>query len=240
MKLFVKISLFILIGTVGFCCRQDKLKVDDESVTALTVDAQTTNIEFFWKNEDGGNFGSLENLKKYAENKGKRLRFAMNGGMYQADGKPLGLFIQNHLVVTPLNRRKAEGNFYLQPNGIFYLTDQKKAFVETTDNFQINENIRFATQSGPMLLIDGQINPLFTPNSANLNVRNGVCVLENGQIIFAVSRREINFYDFAAFFKNAGCRNALYLDGFVSRMYAPEANISQTDGNFGVIIGIIE
>ena len=102
------------------------------------------------------------------------------------------------------------------------------------------QSIRFATQSGPMLVIEGQINSEFKIGSSNLYIRNGVCILENGRVIFAISRRKVNFYDFAAYFKNAGCRNALYLDGFVSRMYAPESNITETDGDFGVIIGIAE
>jgi uncharacterized protein YigE (DUF2233 family) len=58
--------------------------------------------------------------------------------------------------------------------------------------------------------------------------------------MFAISRKEVSFYDFALYFKNSGCRNALYLDGFVSRMYLPEKNIEHLDGEFGVIIGVTE
>ncbi|WP_264554492.1 phosphodiester glycosidase family protein [Flavobacterium sp. N1861] len=53
-----------------------------------------------------------------------------------------------------------------------------------------------------------------------------------------MSKKEINFYDFATYFKKLGCKNALYLDGFVSRTYYPEEKWIQTDGNFGVLIGI--
>lgn len=240
MNIFAKILCLFAVGAFCLLYRQDIIHFNSETFTSLEIDANSANIEFFLKNAGGENFASIENLKIYAEKNGKRLRFAMNGGIYQEDGKPLGLFIENGKVVTSLNTRRAEGNFYLQPNGVFYLTDERKAFVVKTENFQNDGNIRFATQSGPMLVIDGQINPLFKSDSQNLFVRNGVCVSENDKVIFAISRREVNFYDFAAYFKNLGCRNALYLDGFVSRMYAPEKNISQTDGNFGVIIGILE
>jgi uncharacterized protein YigE (DUF2233 family) len=53
-----------------------------------------------------------------------------------------------------------------------------------------------------------------------------------------MSKEEINFYDFAAYFQHMGCKNALYLDGLVSRTYLPDQKWVQTDGNFGVIIGV--
>lgn len=240
MNILVKILFSIAVGAFCLLYRQDINRAEIETITFLEVDANTANVEMFLKFDSGINIGSIENLQNYAKKNGERLRFAMNGGMYQADGKPLGLYIENGKTVTPLNTRRAEGNFYLQPNGIFYLTAERQAFVVKTEDFQTNGNVRFATQSGPMLVVDGQINPLFQPDSENLNVRNGVCAAENNKVIFAISRREVNFYEFAEFFKNAGCRNALYLDGFVSRMYAPEKNITQTDGDFGAIIGIVE
>ena len=89
-----------------------------------------------------------------------------------------------------------------------------------------------------MLVLDGQIHPAFKEGSKNLNIRNGVGILPNNKVVFAMSKSEINFYDFAKFFQNLGCKNALYLDGFVSRCYFPEKNWTQTDGNFGVIIGV--
>jgi uncharacterized protein YigE (DUF2233 family) len=214
--------------------------IDKKIFDDFIVEPSAANIEFYWKNTDGEIFRSIKNLKAKAEKIGKHLRFAMNGGMYQEDNKPLGLFVSDGKIVTELNTRNAEGNFYLKPNGVFYINDDRQAAVVTTENFQKDERIKFATQSGPMLLVDGQINSLFTQNSDNLYVRNGVCVLEDGKVVFSISRVKVNFYDFAVHFQNLGCRNALYLDGFVSRMYLPEQNLNDLDGDFGVIIGIIE
>jgi uncharacterized protein YigE (DUF2233 family) len=89
-----------------------------------------------------------------------------------------------------------------------------------------------------MLLVNGVIHKSFNENSKNLNIRNGVGILPNNTILFAMSKKEINFYDFAKFFKDKGCKNALYLDGFVSRTYCPEQKWMQNDGDFGVIIGV--
>lgn len=235
-------KIFQIFLIAGLLCGCEWRSNSVEPFTSFVVDAtQIGKIELFWRDEKGVNFGSIENVKNHVEQNGKRLRFAMNGGMYQEDGRPLGLFIQNGKQIAPLNvRRNATGNFYIEPNGVFYTTTDGQAGVTTTQNFANDGRVKFATQSGPMLIVDGAVNPQFKPDSDNLNIRNGVCAADDGKIIFAVSRSPVSFYDFAEYFKSAGCRNALYLDGFVSRMYLPEKSIAQTDGDFGVIIAAAE
>jgi uncharacterized protein YigE (DUF2233 family) len=98
--------------------------------------------------------------------------------------------------------------------------------------------LNFATPSGPMLVIDGALHPAFQKGSENRHVRNAVGIVPDGRLLFALSKEKINFYDLATFFKDQGCKNALYLDGFVSRVYHPENAVAQMDGNFGIIIGI--
>jgi len=204
------------------------------------VNPKNENIELFWKNDKGKIFGSIQNLKVWLSNHEKELVFAMNGGMYKKDQSPQGLFIQNNSIKTYVDTSNGTGNFYLKPNGVFYLSTDNKAVISSTEKF-INSNfVKFATQSGPMLVIDGEIHTAFNKNSVNLNIRNGVGILPNNQILFAMSTKEINFYEFADYFKSKGCKNALYLDGLVSRTYHPKANWIQTDGNFGVIIGIFK
>jgi uncharacterized protein YigE (DUF2233 family) len=152
---------------------------------------------------------------------------------------PLGLFIQEGKTLARINTRTASGNFYMQPNGVFYISNEKKAEICKTSDFAGNRNVRFATQSGPMLVVDGEINSLFQSGSINLNIRNGVGILPNNDVIFAISKEEINFYDFAKFFKDMGCKNALFLDGFVSKMYLPEKGLVDIEGEFGVLIGVV-
>lgn len=229
----------VLLIAAGLNCDR-KNGADDETFAAFTVDPKRENIEFFLRDDEGNYLKSLGNLKKYLEKKGRRLRFAMNGGMYEAGNQPLGLFIQNRETITPLNTREAEGNFYLKPNGVFYVATDGEAFVTRTEDFIDDGQLRFATQSGPLLLVDGEINHRFAEKSDNVHIRNGVCVTEQKRVIFAISKRPVTFYDFARFFKSMNCKNALYLDGFVSRMYLPERGAESLDGDFGVIIGISE
>ena len=165
--------------------------------------------------------------------------FAMNGGMYKADQSPQGLFIKDRMTLSPIDTASGKGNFYLKPNGIFYISKDGRATICETQSFR-PESVSYATQSGPMLVCDSEINTAFKKGSENLNIRNGVGILPDGRLIFAISKVKVNFYDFAMYFKNLGCRDALYLDGFVSRMYLPEQGWEQQDGNFGVLIGVVD
>ncbi len=233
-KLVIILLLLVSMSSLLF---QFSLK-NNENYISYIVNPKKQNVALYWKNEKEVNFGSLQNLKLWLNKNSKELLFATNGGMYKKDHSPQGLYIENNNIKTVIDTTSGNGNFYMKPNGIFFLTTSNVANVCKTKDFKVNSKVKFATQSGPMLLIDGEIHKSFNINSTNLNIRNGVGILPNNEIIFAMSKKEINFYEFATYFKNRGCCNALYLDGFVSRTYCPKENNSQLDGDFGVIIGI--
>lgn len=212
---------------------------DDNRFITYTTGADK--ISMYWKDKNGFALRSIANLKKYVDDQQEDLLFAMNGGMYKTDNSPLGLYVENGQTFMPLNEANEPGvigNFYMKPNGVFYITMKNQAVICKTEQFDKKAKIKYATQSGPMLLIDGRIHPAFKRGSKNLNIRNGVGILPDGKVLFAMSKGGINFYDFALYFKSMGCMNALYLDGYVSRTYLPEKNWVQTDGNFGVMIGV--
>lgn len=233
-----KLTVFLFLVVASSLCIQLYWKTPDDEFVWYVANPKKESISFYYQDDGKDNFQSLSNLNQWLNKKQKELIFAMNGGMYKKDRSPQGLFIQNGITKVTIDTADGAGNFYLKPNGVFYLTEKSEAKVVATTNFVNNKAIQFATQSGPMLIANGQIHKAFSKNSTNLNIRNGVGVLPNGQVLFAMSKKEINFYDFAAFFKEKGCENALYLDGFVSRAYCPSQNWIQTDGDFGVIIGV--
>lgn len=226
--------LFLTAGVFVFAKRQ---QTEDGRFITYIVDPKKQDIKFYWKDDENQNFGSIENLKSRLEKHQQKLVFAMNGGMYKPDGSPQGLFIENQKTLSPLDTSSGNGNFYLKPNGVFYITTDNVPVICKTTDFADNGKIKYATQSGPMLVINGQIHAAFNEGSANLNIRNGAGILP-GKIVFVMSKKKINFYDFANYFKSLGCKNALYLDGLVSRTYLPEKEWIQTDGNFGVIIAV--
>ena len=209
------------------------------NIISFISDPNTDHIRLYWKDGDGNVLGSIKKLKSFIEIKNNNLIFAMNGGMYKADHTPQGLFILDKKLLTSLDTSPGTGNFYMQPNGVFYLKPNGIAGVCKSNDF-VNKDIVYATQSGPMLVFDGAINSAFKKGSENLNIRNGVGILPDGKVVFAISRERINFYDFAMYFKSLGCRNALYLDGFVSRAYLPKEGFEQLDGDFGVMIAVTD
>jgi uncharacterized protein YigE (DUF2233 family) len=214
-------------------------KTEKAPILSYTLDPAKQELALYWKDTNGNNYRNFKNLKSALSWENKTLLFATNGGMFLQDRSPQGLYIEKGKTLKKLNTvNHAYGNFYLQPNGVFYLTDDNKAAVCKRTDFKDQGHICYATQSGPMLVIDGNIHPKFTPGSANVHIRNGVGILPDGKILFAMSKETINLYDFARFFKEKGCENALYLDGFVSRTYLPEQNWEQVDGDFGVMIGV--
>ncbi len=204
------------------------------------VDPADKRLSLHWKGENNKPYRSFSKLKTALKNNNKQLVFAMNGGIFQQDLTPLGLYIERGLILQPLSRRQqGYGNFYIQPNGVFYLTKQGRANIVRTERFKLDQSIEYATQSGPMLLLNGDINPAFNPDSTSLRVRNGVGLLDDGRVVFILSKGFVNFYDFANYFHNLGCNTALYLDGSISRFYLPERGVTM-DGEFGVIIAEIE
>jgi uncharacterized protein YigE (DUF2233 family) len=237
--IFISVVVILLATLSIFLLQKEKI-IDDNRFVSYIVNSTGQPLQFYWKNDSNQNFKSIANLQHWLGKKNKKLVFAMNGGMYKQDNSPQGLYIENNKTLSPIDTANGEGNFYLKPNGIFYLTKENLPAICLTKNFIDDGNIKFATQSGPMLLINGQIHNSFIENSSNFNIRNGVGILPNNQIVFAMSKKEINFYEFANFFKMLGCKDALYLDGYVSRTYLPQKKWEQLDGNFGVIIAQYE
>jgi uncharacterized protein YigE (DUF2233 family) len=215
-------------------------------IASIKVNPDSVTISFYWK-KNGENIKNISKLKTILEKQNSKLIFATNGGMFDKKLNPIGLFVENGHLINPLNKKviksnkkEALPNFYLEPNGVFYITNDEKASICKTTAYPNVANVKFATQSGPMLVVDGEINKLFDPNSKNFNVRNGVGILPNNELVFAISTNKVSFYDFARFFKEQGCSNALFLDGYVSKAYIPKQGIEQTDGELGVLIGITE
>jgi uncharacterized protein YigE (DUF2233 family) len=231
------LSLLLLLTAAGLVIFTTTQNSNDEQILAYTVDVKTQDLQFYWKNDNGEILKSIRNLKNYVSRKKLKLKFAMNGGMFTEQFGPVGLFIQDGKIIKNINNSKGEGNFNWKPNGVFYITEDNVPVVCQTGEFVNKTKIKNAIQSGPMLLIDGKIHNGFE-KSTSLYIRNGVGILPDNKVVFAMSKKEITFYDFAKYFQSLGCKNALYFDGFVSRMYLPEKNWRQTDGNFGVMIGV--
>ncbi|HEY9217885.1 MAG TPA: phosphodiester glycosidase family protein, partial [Phenylobacterium sp.] len=171
-----------------------------------------------------------------------RVRFAMNAGMYDTARAPLGLYVQDAAVVRPLRTEAGSGNFYLKPNGVFSAGADGTLRIETTDAYAARGGRdRWATQSGPMLLVGGAVHPSFQPDGASRNIRNGVGVTGGSAAWFVISEDEVSFGKFARFFRDAlDCRDALFLDGSVSSLWSPRQGRRDPRTDLGPMVVVLD
>ena len=152
----------------------------------------------------------------------ERVAFAMNAGMFDGAGRPIGLAVVDGRQVHAINIRDGGGNFHLKPNGVFLVRRDGSAGVVTSEAFTLSPKIAFATQSGPMLVIDGAIHPSFDPDGESRFLRNGVGIGPGGRPLFVISNEVVSFGKLARFFRDGlKAKNALYFDGSVSSLWDP-------------------
>src|SRR6187549_3043769 len=199
-------------------CRAESFR--GASYAVCSFNPVKDHLRTFWRGNDGNPFRTFDALAADLEAKGKWLRFAMNGGMYRGDLNPVGLYIENGRVMVPPNTVTLTGaqsqipNFYKKPNGVFYIGEGRAGILETGRFLAEKPEANFATQSGPMLLINGKIHPAFIVNSTDRKPRDGVGLSSQNEIYFVITESWVSFYDFARFFRDRlGCSNALFLDG---------------------------
>lgn len=202
-----------------------ELSFDGQTYRVVTLDLKRDPLSLHWRDPASGEaYGDIETLQQWGEARGQRLLFATNAGIYDRQNAPLGLYVEDGKTLVPLNMahgNPASGNFSLLPNGVFAIYPDGHAAVRSSAAFKADgKPVRWATQSGPMLVIDGQLNPNFVDDSGSLKWRSGVCAKTPTEVIFAVSEVPVNFHGFARLFRDKlGCRDALYLDGSISQIF---------------------
>jgi prepilin-type processing-associated H-X9-DG protein len=151
-----------------------------------------------------------------------KVAFAMNAGMYDDAGRPIGLAIVEGKQVHKIALRAGGGNFGMKPNGVFLVRRDGTAEILVSEAFEASDDIRLATQSGPMLVIDGKLHPAFKPNGDSLYIRNGVGIGPTGTPLFVISTDPVSFGRMARFFRDRlKANNALFFDGSVSSLWDP-------------------
>ncbi|PDT15532.1 hypothetical protein CO670_17320 [Rhizobium sp. J15] len=215
-----------------------------------TVAPDKAGLRLFWKGADGEPYRYFSSLAEALQAEGRRLVFAVNAGMYRQDFSPLGLYVENGKELKPANTAKTDGsagpvpNFYKKPNGVFFLDEAGARILPTAEFLKRRPAARFATQSGPMLVVSGKLNPIFIPGSTDRTRRNGVGTCVGGTVRFVISEDSVNFYDFARLFRDQlQCRDALFLDGGRGvGLYDPALgrNDRSWHGGYGPILGLVE
>lgn len=249
MKIFCTLLIIIplLIYINGNPNEADTVKLNDGlKFDVYRVDLNKSKVDFYRTGENQQDLQSISSLKDYLYRRSKELYFATNGGMYRPDYSPEGLYVENGREIYPLNMSQKGRldfmNFYdIPPNGVFLITKNNKAYIVTKEDYQSKVDktqVKYATQSGPMVYVNGERNPKFNKASSSKYVRSGVGITKQGKLMFAISHEPVSFWNFSRIFAYYGCENALYLDGGVSEMYLPRLDKHRTNQKFGSIIAV--
>ena len=229
-----------LLASPALAVTCEDVSFEGLSYTTCTVNPATERLELFLYDEKGDPYGSFDALEQAYP--GKTISFAMNAGMYQPDRSPVGYFVQGGTELHRLLTDPRDGNFGMLPNGVFCLKFGH-AFVHESHVIEAMSSLcEYATQSGPMLVIDGALHPRFLPDGTSRYIRNGVGTPADGsQAVFAISNQPVTFYEFARFFRDGlGLPNALYFDGNISRLHVPALGRSDPGRAMGPIVAVIE
>jgi uncharacterized protein YigE (DUF2233 family) len=196
-------------------------------------------VRLLWRDADGEPFHTFAAVREHLRARGDSLVAATNAGIYEPGFVPTGLYVEEGTVLAPLNLDDGVGNFFLKPNGVFLVTDAGARVIASTEFDAVTDSVRYATQSGPLLVRDGVIHPAFRPASTNCRLRSGVGVRPDGSIVLAISNGALNFDAFARLFRDTlGAPDALYLDGGISKLYAPGLG-REEDGTFAAMLAVV-
>ncbi|MBV0891185.1 phosphodiester glycosidase family protein [Paracoccus sp. Z118] len=220
----------------------EKRQFEGKGYAVCTVDgADQDRLRLWLDGPDGRVLGDFRAVRGTLGS-GEVLAFAMNAGMYHPDYTPVGLYRADGVQKSGLVTAGGGGNFGLRPNGVFCVGAKAPFQVIESRRFEkADPDCRLATQSGPMLLIDGELHPRFLPDSDSRYIRNGVGVSRDFQTAwFVISDSAVTFHEFARFFRDElDARNALYFDGSISRLYAPDIRRADWGRTMGPIIGFV-
>ncbi len=233
------VTLFWLMPAWASALECGEVVFRDIHATVCKVDVRTDHLQLFLGDTAGKPYKNFQPLAQALSQQGEQLMFAMNAGMYREDYSPLGLFVANGHQVHRINLASGYGSFYLKPNGVFVLSPAGARLVESSEYGSIQEPVTLATQSGPLLVRAGVVNPILDPKGTSRFIRNGVGVVNANEVVFAITSEPVNFYEFARLFRDQlECTDALYLDGSISSFYAKSLGRDDEQAALGPMIGV--
>jgi uncharacterized protein YigE (DUF2233 family) len=233
------VFLWWAVPTFAAALECSEIDFQGARATVCHVSIGSDRLQLFLKDDSGAPFTSFRRLGQALATRGEQLLFAMNAGMYREDYTPVGLLVSGGRQLHRLNLASGYGNFYMQPNGVFVLAASGARIVASSEYRSLQDPAMLATQSGPLLVQDGQINSALNPQGTSRLIRNGVGVIDAARVVFVISENPVSFYEFALLFRDGlKCTDALYLDGNVSSLYVRSLGRDDERAPLGPIIGV--
>jgi len=224
-------------ATATSACR--RVTFEDAAFTDCVADPATHRITTILGNPPYRGFAALAAARP---GDAPNVAFAVNAGMFDDEGKPIGYYVRDGERGKELNRNDGAGNFHMKPNGVFFGTGGKWQVMAADDFYaKVGDRPQFGTQSGPMLLVGGKLHPEITDDGPSRTIRNGVGVDSAGRAHFVISEGPVSFGKLARYYRDGlKVRDALYLDGAVSALWDPAKNRMDNRAPIGPMLVIEE
>ncbi len=202
----------------GLGASAETVRWGDQRYDVVKVPLDHATIRMLWKDSAGHPIGSLDAAAAIV---GTSLAIT-NAGIFEPGQVPTGLLVAEGRELHALSLSDGEGNFFLKPNGVFYVGREGAGILESAEFAKAKIPIESATQSGPMLLRNGKLHHQISRSSTNVTIRSGVCVARSHLVYVVISREPVTFHALATFFRDGlQCTDGLYLDGAISEMRVP-------------------
>ncbi len=217
-------------------------RFESDPFTVCRVNPARHTVQLVLSDADAKPLRNFSALERHLGPEARRVVFAMNAGMYDANGNPIGLYVENGQERAKLNRADGTGNFYMKPNGVFWI-DAKGGHIAPSDSFAAlaRSGIQWATQSGPILVTGGKMHARVTPDGASRYIRNAVGVTKGGATLFVISDTRVSFGKIARLMRDQlDCPDILYLDGYVSSLWDGASGRNDQDLNIGPMVVVME
>jgi len=98
----------------------------------------------------------------WLESEGQTIIAVTNAGIFEPGLIPTGLYVESSIELHPVNLEDGYGNFYLKPNGVFYVSNHQLGILESSRFLEEGLEVEYALQSGPLLIQQQEIHPAFT------------------------------------------------------------------------------
>jgi uncharacterized protein YigE (DUF2233 family) len=204
-----------------------------------------TSKEVIIRNDTMGKYAKpLSTLNDTLDEMGikNNIEFAMNCALYEPGGKNTGAYNFKGKKITGVESGKQDVNFALHDfpgvgrNGVLYTSGSKTAWNIVPTN-QWNDQGYYAIQNGPILIWDGQINPVFKVDSKNTqSYRNGIGLDKSGKLHFILALNDTTFYELSKYMLDQGCIKAIFCDANVSQVYMNGSIQGSSSSDVGPII----
>lgn len=239
-RLFAVLALLSAGPALAVEC--ENARYQGNSYTTCTVDLNREELRLFLNDDMGAPYGQFSSIDRALADKDQQLAFATNGGMYHDDRRPVGHYVEDGMQIMRVVPNAGPGNFGLLPNGVLCIGQGWVRVIETLRFLEEQPACDHASQSGPMLVIDGALHPKFRADSSSRFIRNGVGSSTDGtKAVFVISNNSVTFHEFGSYFRDVlGIDQALFIDGNVSRLHAPSIGRSDGGRRLGPIVGVVE